>query len=31
MLVISAADVQSKLDFHLVFEEIGLMASATDY
>jgi hypothetical protein len=26
-----AADVQPSSDFHLVFEEIGLMASATDY
>jgi hypothetical protein len=31
MPVISAADVQSKKDSHLVFEEIGLMASANDY
>jgi hypothetical protein len=29
--VFSAADLQSKSDFHLVFEEIGLMVSATDY
>jgi hypothetical protein len=31
MPVTSAADVQSKKDFHLVFEDIGLMASVNDY
>jgi hypothetical protein len=31
LLIILTDNIKSMLDFHLVFEEIGLMASSTDY